>query len=134
MNASNSVAKSARFFDGKALGLLSGTLDRFKGITVTDIDRVEPEKFQSTLENSLKLLATEQRLKALHSDGGLSEEQRREKAQEIRQAGGAAIKAELTPEQATQFEAEVRKQHRDGPPGGGPGGKGGAEGRGPKEK
>ena len=54
MNASNSVAKSARFFDGKALGLLSGTLDRFKGITVTDIDRVEPEKFQSTLENSLK--------------------------------------------------------------------------------
>ena len=80
------------------------------------------------------LLATEQKLKALHSDGGLSEEQRREKAQEIRQAGGAAIKAELTPEQATQFEAEVRKRHRDGPPGGGPGGKGGAEGRGPKEK
>ena len=80
------------------------------------------------------LLATEQKLKALHSEGGLSEEQRREKAQEIRQAGGKAIKAELSPEQATQFEAEVRKRHRDGPPGGGPGGKGGAEGRGPKEK
>jgi hypothetical protein len=54
MKASNSVAKSARYFDGKALGLLSGTLDRYKGITVTDIDGVEPEKFQCALENSLK--------------------------------------------------------------------------------
>ena len=86
------------------------------------------------------LLATEQKLKALHSEGGLSEEQRREKAQEIRQAGGKAIKAELSPEQATQFEAEVRKRHKDGPhgkdgpPGGGPGGKAAAEGRGPKAK
>lgn len=53
MNLSHSVAKSARFFDGKALGLLSGTLDRFKGITVTDIDISYPEIFQSTLENSL---------------------------------------------------------------------------------
>jgi hypothetical protein len=54
MSVHNSVAKSARFFDGKALGLLSGTLDRYKGITVTDIDSVEPENFQKTLENSLK--------------------------------------------------------------------------------
>ena len=54
MSATNSVAKSARFFDGKALGLLSGTLDRFKGITVMGVEEVEPEKFQQTLESSLK--------------------------------------------------------------------------------
>jgi hypothetical protein len=46
MSANNSVAKTARFFDGKALGLLSGTLDRYKGITVTNIDDVEPQKFE----------------------------------------------------------------------------------------
>ena len=46
MSANNSVAKSARFFDGKSLGLLSGTLDRYKGITITDIDSFEPDKFQ----------------------------------------------------------------------------------------
>ena len=80
------------------------------------------------------LLATEQKLKALHGESSLSEEQRREKAQEIRLAGGKAIKAELSPEQATQFEAEVRKRHRDGPPGGGPGVPGGAGGRGPLGK
>jgi len=54
MSTTNSVAKSARFFDGKALGLLSGTLDRFKGITVTGVEEVEPDKFKQTLENSLK--------------------------------------------------------------------------------
>lgn len=80
------------------------------------------------------LLATEQKLKALHEKSSLSEEQRREKAQEIRLAGGKAIKAELSSEQATQFEAEVRKRHRDGPPGGGPGAPGGAGGRGPQGK
>ena len=80
------------------------------------------------------LLATEQKLKALHSETALSEEQRREKAQGIRHAGGEAIKAELSSEQATQFEAEVRRRHKDGPPEGGPGGKGGPEGRGPKAK
>jgi len=41
MSTTNSVAKSARFFDGKALGLLSGSLDRYKGITVTELDLVE---------------------------------------------------------------------------------------------
>jgi len=29
----NTVAK--KFFDGKTLGLLSGSIDRFKGITIT---------------------------------------------------------------------------------------------------
>ncbi len=54
MTTTNSVAKSARFFDGKALGLLSGTLDRYKGITVTDTQGIEASQFKTTLENSLK--------------------------------------------------------------------------------
>lgn len=54
MSTTNSVAKSARFFDGKALGLLSGSLDRYKGITVTELDLVEANQFQNTLEKSLK--------------------------------------------------------------------------------
>ena len=29
-------APTARFFDGKALRLLSGSIDRFRGITITD--------------------------------------------------------------------------------------------------
>lgn len=79
------------------------------------------------------LLATEQKLKALHGESALSEEQRREKAQEIRLAGGKAIKGELSPEQATQFEAEVRKRHKDGPPRGGPGAPGAQGGAGARE-
>lgn len=42
MSITNSVAKSARFFDGKALGLLSGSLDRFKGISITGVEDVDP--------------------------------------------------------------------------------------------
>jgi hypothetical protein len=80
------------------------------------------------------LLATEQKLKALHSEPSLSEEQRREKAQAIRRAGGEAIKAHLSPEQAAAFDAEVQRRHKEGPPGGGPGGKGKPEGNGPKSK
>ncbi len=74
------------------------------------------------------VLATEQKMKALHSESSLSEEQRREKAQGIRRAGGEAIRAELSPEQATLFDAEVQKRHQKGPPGGGPGAKGGPKG------
>ncbi len=75
------------------------------------------------------MLATEQKMKALHSESSLSEEQRREKAQGIRRAGGEAIRAELSPEQATLFDAEVQKRHKEGPPGGGPGAKGGPKGK-----
>jgi len=78
------------------------------------------------------VLATEQKMKALHSETSLSEEQRREKAQGIRRAGGEAIKAVLSPEQAAQFDAEVQRRHKDGPHGGGPGD--GPHGGGPGSK
>jgi len=49
------IAKGARTFDGKALGLLSGTIDRFRGLTVTtDLNELaREENFNDTLKKSV---------------------------------------------------------------------------------
>ena len=63
--------------------------------------------------------ANMQKMKAVHEDASLGEEQKKGKAQEIRREGGDAIMAVLTPEQKTKFEEELKK-HPKGGPGGGP--------------
>ncbi len=62
------------------------------------------------------------RMKALHEDASVPDEQKREKAREIRKAGADSIAAELTPEQKAKFEEEIKRRQKDGPPPGGPGG------------
>ena len=51
-------------------------------------------------------------LKALKDDSSLTKDQRKAKAQEIREASRAQSKAVLTPEQQAQAEA-LRKEHKD---------------------
>lgn len=65
------------------------------------------------------LEANMEKMNALRADTSVSEEQRKEKAHEIRKAGADEIMAVLNPDQKAKFEEEMKKRRKDGPPGGG---------------
>lgn len=75
------------------------------------------------------LEANMEKLKAIHDDTSLSEEQKREKMQELKKSGAEAVSAELTVDQKAKFEEEMKKRRKDGP-GGGQGNGQGAPGAG----
>ena len=55
-----------------------------------------------------------QKIKALHKDTSLAKDQMRPKIKEIRDAADTAIKALLTPEQVTKFDALQPQRHGKG--------------------
>jgi hypothetical protein len=78
------------------------------GLSEAQIQKIKP-----LLESNIS------KMKALHDDSSLSEEQRREKGREIRKAGGDAIMAELNSDQKAKFQEELKRHRKDGPPGAG---------------
>lgn len=74
------------------------------------LSEAQAQKIKAILEENIS------KMKGLREDKSLSEEQRREKAHEIRRAGGDKIVAELNSEQKVKFEEEQKKRRREGPP------------------
>ena len=58
------MQKAGRYFDGKALGLLSGAIDRYNGITImSDFDSIT--NFDTTLGKSLDTFKTQEHLRSV---------------------------------------------------------------------
>jgi protein CpxP len=62
------------------------------------------------------------------NDASLSQEQKREKMRAMREESNKEIRALLTPEQQTKFDAVLKEMQQHRPPGGGRGGPGGQDG------
>jgi len=89
----------------------SERLARMKG--ELNLSDTQVQKLKPLLEANME------KINAVRADTALSEEQRKEKAHEIRKAGSDEIMAVLDPEQKAKFEEEMKKRRKEGPPGGG---------------
>ena len=101
-------------------------LERMK--TDLSLSEVQVGKIRPILEANMAAM------KAVHENAALSEDQKKEKGRETHKAGVEAIMAELTADQKSKFEEELRKRRKDRPPlgAGAPGENGHRKGSGPE--
>jgi len=94
-------------------GVKGGRHDLAKELNLTDAQK---PKFQEITKSS------REKMKALHEDSTLTQEERKTKAKVIQEDTAAQMKALLTPEQFTKWQELSKKMRGGRPPGGGAGG------------